>query len=99
MIVRKMKTEILLNPNCSELTMRIRINNLTKQELEILENYIKDLEQGEDWGETSWNEGTIFGTKVITISGNAPYNHNDEIEEGINKLPFADKLEIEYEEL
>jgi len=88
-----------LNPNCSEATCRLKIDNLTDKEEECVDVMLKDLEENnEDWGDTSYSTNTIFGIRVIEIKGNYPYNNDTDLANALDKLPFRDKFEVEFDD-
>ena len=47
------------------------------------------------WYETLINEKSIFGTNLIEIKGEVPYNCYDWLMDGLKKLPFYNKLKVE----
>lgn len=74
----------------------------TKLELELNDNSYAQDEGHEwdddkarkefDWLEAYFTDKTIFGTRVLEIKGDAPYNHAEEIEKVINRyLPKAER--------
>ena len=84
---------IELNPNCSEATMRLNITDLPEN---VVKKIVKAIEQvknendGDEggngwWYDTWYSIDYIFNTRVITISGDAPYNHYDELVEELGK--------------
>lgn len=51
------------------------------------------------WYETSWDEETLFGIKVISINGETPYNYGEELEAFLKKkCYFIKDKDIEYSE-
>jgi len=92
---------MILNPNCSEAIMRINLMNLKEEERKVLKEHIKELEdEGSSysdsiWYDTDWCESDVFGTKIIEIKGETPYNHWDELEDYLRQLPFFGILDIE----
>lgn len=95
-----MERDIELNPNCSEAIMRISIKRLTEKEKEILMDYLNLLDnlsqdnpnEYEWWYDSYVYEEEFDGMIWIDIEGETPYNQWNELEEYINKLPFAGKL-------
>lgn len=85
----------MLNPNCSEAIMRLRIDKLKEKEIEKIENQMEEMEGEEWWAETNWKRMKIFGIEAIEISGNAPFNNPDNIKGKLEKLPFFKKITIE----
>jgi hypothetical protein len=72
--------------------LRIDLTNLTPKEIEMLERKMEEIEEANfDW----WY---VFGKKIIEISGEAPYNSQEELEKQIRSVPFGDKLKIEIDE-
>lgn len=90
---------IELNPNCSEATVRLRTDFLNEKEKKALEDYIIDLEKDTDfWYEANWYHHSMFGMEIISINGDMPYNHYDDLIDKLSKLPFWGKIEHEYDE-
>lgn len=90
---------IELNPNCSEATVRLRIDNLSIEEKRALSEYLTELEEDTDfWYDAGWGTGSIFGIEIISISGDMPYNHYGDLIERLSRLPFWGKIEHEYED-
>ena len=64
-----------------------------------LTKYIKEHKLHADgdagWYETSFGEKSIFGTNLIEINGNVPYNASDWLIANLRNLPFFNKLKME----
>lgn len=92
---------MLLNPNCSEAIVRIRIDNLSDIEIESIMGLIKSWEtNSDDWdcnSGTYYDRGNIFGIEYIEINGQFPYDNYDLVKEKLKKLPFYDKIEEDWE--
>ena len=92
------KKSMILQPSCSEAIARINLKNLTDSELVELEDLLKRLEEDEEnWFETSWDKKDIFGSSIIEISGDTPYNNSRWLEEQLRNLKFGANLEIEFD--
>ena len=93
-----------LNPNCSEAIMRISPKQLNKKELLLLLEYLQNLDNiatSEPNKYEWWYDSYIYYENFddmtwIDIKGETPFNHWDELENYINKLPFSGKLVIGY---
>lgn len=91
--------------NCSEATIHIDLRGQDKKKIKELINKLElefhnDIGEVKDWDDEKGkefelsegyvSEKSIFGTKLLVIQGDAPYNYPDEIEEIINRyLPKA----------
>ena len=86
---------VLLNPNCSEATMRLDVTSLTKTEAAELEKYMGELEADEEfWYETSWSIYRVGGKNILEIDGDVPYNQDDELRARLGKLKFWGKIDV-----
>ena len=89
-------------PNCSEAIYRIRIDNLTKEEIEKVEEIIEKLEKLEqdEWNVndgTWWRRVTIFGINIIEIRGQYPHDRSSILDALFKSLPFGDKIKTEVD--
>lgn len=97
---------IELNPNCSEATMRINVNDLNDEQIDELKEAIEniDIEKGEvrfnSTGNDSISIKDIFGIKVIEVDGDFPFNHVEPLENVIKEKEwkFKKKLPTQNEE-
>lgn len=92
-----MKIERGVWANCSESIMRFQTDKLSEEEeaklFEVIRAYVDKYNY-----ETSVYRNSIFGTKCITVDGDAPYNDEDGLRAKVKKLKFIKKVEIEREE-
>ena len=89
-------------PNCSEAIYRIRIDNLTRKEIEVIEEIIEQLEKlnKDGWNVndgTWWRTTTIFGIRMIEIRGQYPYDNSYVLDTIFKSLPFSDKIKTEVD--
>jgi len=92
-----LKIEKGINPNCSEATMRIRTDNLSKEEVAEIILCLERLTHTDNWYDTNYYEDTIFNIPVITITGDVPYNGAKWLEDHLSALSCGKKLKWEYE--
>jgi len=99
----------VLNPNCSEAVMRLKIDKLSEKEIKELDNLLKDMDEGTEllgddednnfWYDTSWKDTEIFGMRVMEIKGETPFNNPEELENKLRKkLKFFNKVKVEIGE-
>ena len=89
---------IELNPNCSEATVYLDVTKLSERELQVLLEYLERLESSDEWYDTNVDVNTLFGLKVVRISGETPYNYTEWLIDSLKALPFWNKMRWEYEE-
>jgi hypothetical protein len=103
-----MNIDLGIMPSCSEATIRLNLNGQNKKKIqELIEKLELEMtEEGISAGE--WDDDTkkkefelsegyveeknIFGTNVLEINGDAPYNFHDEINQIIDRyLPDVER--------
>ena len=100
-------SELTMRINVNKVSPEIIEKLLTKLRLECDDFYNTNEEEKSEWDdqekskefewyETSVSEEKIFGTNVVTIDGNAPYNSFDEVVSVIKR--YIKKPIIETEE-
>jgi len=92
-----MKVERGVWANCSEATMRFKVDKLTKEEEEKLFKTLNTYVEKYNY-ETWVYRNMIFGIKCITVDGDAPYNDDKGLTKSVKKLSFMNKVAIEMEE-
>jgi len=88
---------MMLNPNCSEATMRIDLTGLSEEEIKGIEDLLEKLTSGDEkeewWYDTDWERVDIFGKDIIEIKGDTPYNSYEELIDYLRRLPYWDKVD------
>ena len=90
-----------LYPNCSETTVRIKSSTLSPERKAKFLKQLNALHYEDDKDmkfEMNVSEEKIFGVDCIVISGDAPYNNREEIDEVIAKYSEIKDDDIEEEE-
>ena len=87
-----MEIELGVQPNCSDATMRLITDNLTKREIARIESVLESLADVGD--QLGWHEDKLKGTHGIVMSGNMVYNQSGEV---ITRIEHVVNHELEYD--
>ena len=77
-----------LNPNCSEAVMRIRTDEMIREQEEKLFKELEekfDSSKNEDACDTSVSKEKVFEIPVIKIDGDEPFNNRGEIDKVLDE--------------